>query len=394
MTPRNKAVLIVGAGVTGPTLAYWLCKYGFTPTLIERAPSQRNGGYMIDFWGLGYDVAESMGVLPLLEHDAYRIDEVRLVGERGERVAGFDAEVFRTATRGRFFSLLRGDLARRLYESVAGDIETVFGASITVVAEDSDGVTVTLGDGATRRFDLVVGADGLHSEVRRVAFGAKTFEHFLGYYTAAFVASDYPRRDERAYVGYTIPGAQIARYALRGSRTAFFFMFAREEPFGVPSDMPEQKRILRERFGGRGWECDEILRALDASDDLYFDSVSQTRMPGWSHGRMVLVGDAAYAPSLLAGQGAGLAMAGAYMLANALHRAAGDHEIAFAQYQNRFKPFVETKQRAAARLGWWFAPRTSLGIWLRNLTTSVMGMPFIAERFVARTFGDRFTLPS
>jgi 2-polyprenyl-6-methoxyphenol hydroxylase-like FAD-dependent oxidoreductase len=387
-------ILIVGAGIAGPTLAYWLRQYGFTPTLIEQAPAPRIGGYVIDFWGIGYDVAESMGIRPLLERDAYRIDEVRLVDSTGKRIAGFDAEVFRAVAGSHFLSLPRGDLARRLYESVDGCIETMFDQTITGIDQDSRGVTVAFEHGKPRQFELVIGADGLHSQVRRVAFDeAMQCERFLGYYTAAFSATDYPHRDERAYVCYTIPGAQVARYALRDDRSAFFFIFAQPEPLGRAHDLLEQKHLLQERFAGRGWECDEILHALDGSNDLYFDAVAQTRLSRWCAGRVALVGDAAYAPSLLAGQGAALAMAGAYVLANALHRAAGDHEIAFAEYQKRFKPFVDAKRRAAAGFGWWFAPRTRLGLCLRNLTTRVMDLPFVAHRIAARTLGDRFTLP-
>ncbi|HEX5437031.1 MAG TPA: FAD-binding domain [Gemmatimonadaceae bacterium] len=393
---RNRDILISGAGIAGPTLAYWLLRRGFTPTLVERAPALRTGGYMIDFWGVGYDVAERMGLRPTLHEDGYHLEEVRLVDASGTCVVSVDAGVFRTASSGRFLSILRGDLARRLYHCVSGAAETIFADSIAALDEDGTGVTVTFEHAPQRRFDLVIGADGLHSNVRTLAFAdSARYEHDLGYTTAAFSAAGYPHRDEGAYVSYAVPGRQVARYALRDGRSAFFFIFANDrQPEAEHHDAAAQKAVLRERFSGAGWECDEILAAMDGARDLYFDTVAQTRMAEWSRGRVALLGDAAYCPSLLAGQGAALAMAGGYVLAHALAQEQGDHIAAFGEYQRRFKPFIDAKQRAAARFGWWFAPRSSLGIRFRNLATNLMRVPYLADRLAARSFGDRFELPS
>lgn len=388
-------MLISGAGIAGPTLAYWLLRYGFTPTLVERAPALRTGGYMIDFWGVGYDVAERMGLLPVLHRDGYRLEEVRVVNSSGRRIAGFDARVFQAASNGRFVSLLRGDVAQRVYELVEGRMATMFFDSIAALNEDPTGIAVRFEDARPRRFDLVVGADGLHSSVRRLAFGDGTEqETYLGYYTAAFSVEGYPHRDEGAYVSYSLPGRQVARYALRERRSAFFFIFARDGRLALDHhDTAAQKAVLRAAFAGGGWECDEILAAMDAAEDLYVDAVAQTRIPGWSRGRVALVGDAAYCPSLLAGQGAAFAMAGAYLLAEALATAA-DHSAAFQEYERRFRPFVDRKQRAAERFGWWFAPRTRAGIRLRDAATSLMRVRYLGKILAARAFGDRFELPS
>ena len=392
---HNRTILISGAGIAGPTLAYWLLRHGFTPTIVEHAPAPRTGGYMIDFWGVGYDVAERMGLLPILHEDGYRLEEVRLLDASGKRIAGFDANLFQVASKGRFVSLLRGDLAHRIYELVDGEIETIFADSITALSEDAAGVTVSFEHAPPRRFDLVIGADGLHSAVRTLTFGNDArYEHDLGYYTAAFSAPGYPHRDEGAYVSYTVPGRQVARYALRDGRSAFFFVFAERERLAVGHhDVTAQKAVLRDRYAGAGWECDEILRAMECADDLYFDAVAQTRMTDWSRGRVALIGDAAYCPSLLAGQGSAFAMAGAYVLAHALAESGGDHVAAFREYQREFKPFIDDKQHAAARFGWWFAPRSQASLWLRNVTTNLMRVPVIADRLAARSFGDRFELP-
>jgi 2-polyprenyl-6-methoxyphenol hydroxylase-like FAD-dependent oxidoreductase len=388
----SRTVLISGAGIAGPTLAYWLLHHGFEPTLLERAPAPRTGGYMIDLWGVGYDVAEGMGLLSQFLRDGYRVREVRLVNGSGKRVAGFDADVLRAVSEGRFLSLLRGDLAGRLYQLVADRVETIFGDSIASLEQDADGVTVSFEHAPARRFDLVVGADGLRSRVRNLVF-PEARERYLGYYAAAFCAQGYPRRDVGAYVSYSVPERQVARYALRDGRSAFFFIFAQDQPLAIEDhDSTTQRDVLWRRFVGAGWESREILMAMTREDDLYFDAVAQIQLSSWSRGRVALVGDAAYGPSLLAGQGAALAMAGACTLAHALGESAGDHAVAFARYERRFKPFADAKQRRAERLGWWFAPRTRLGVELRNVLTRLMSLPEVARLVLAPSPGDRYQL--
>lgn len=391
-----RTVLISGAGIAGPTLAWWLRRKGMTPTIVERAAAPRTGGYIIDFWGVGYDVADRMDLLPALQRVGYRLEEVRIVDEQGDRVAGFRAETFRSATGGRYLSMMRGDLAHAIYSLTAPDVETMFGESITRLDEDRDGVLVAFEHHPPRRFDVVVGADGLHSEVRTLAFGPESrFENYLGYYTAAFSTPHYAHRDEGAYVSYAVPGRQIARFALRDGRSAFFFIFAADRPLTIaPHDIEGQRQVLGEVFGGIGWELREIIEAMRSADDLYFDAVAQIRLPHWSHGRVVLLGDAAYCPSLLAGQGSAFAMAGAYVLADELGKARGDYRRAFVAYEQRFKPFVDAKQKSAERFGGWFAPRTTRALRFRNLATRAMNLPWLGNWFIARSLGDRFELPA
>jgi 2-polyprenyl-6-methoxyphenol hydroxylase-like FAD-dependent oxidoreductase len=392
----SKSVLISGAGIAGPTLAYWLAERGVRPTLVESAPRPRSGGYVIDFWGLGYDIAERMGLLPDLRCRGYQVNELRFVDSRGRCVGGFGAEVFRRITNGRYLSLPRGDLASAIYRAIESRCEAIFGDSVTAVEECGDGVNVTFEHARARRYDLVVGADGLHSAVRRVVFGGESrFEQYLGYMVAAFEVEGYRPRDEGIYVSYGLPGKQVARFATRDDRTVFLFVFAAENSATrIPHDVQTQKAFLRYTYDDAGWECAQILDALDRCQEIYFDRVSQIHLDRWSCGRVALVGDAAFCPSLLAGQGTALAMTAAYILAGELASQEGHPERAFECYERTLRSFIDDKQRAAQTFAASFAPKTRFGLFLRNQISKTLRVPWIADLVVGRSLLDRLTLPT
>jgi 2-polyprenyl-6-methoxyphenol hydroxylase-like FAD-dependent oxidoreductase len=250
--------------------------------------------------------------------------------------------------------------------------------------------------GGARRFDAVIGADGLHSKVRELAFGPEAkFERYLGYVAAAFAVDGYRPRDEGVYVSYTTPGRQVARFAMRGDRTMFFFVVAdRESSVFVPRNTDEYKAAyLSSHFGSCEWECAAILHALQARPDIYLDRVSQIRLPHWSKGRIALLGDAAFAPSLLAGQGAALAVTSAYVLAGELASAARPEE-AFARYEQRLRGFIAGKQKSVYGLGRAFAPATRTGLRLRNLASRALNIRSIAKLAMRGSLRDSFSLPS
>jgi 2-polyprenyl-6-methoxyphenol hydroxylase-like FAD-dependent oxidoreductase len=389
-------ILISGAGVAGPTLAWWLARSNHEVTLLERAPTLRTGGYVIDFWGAGYDIAERMGILPHILEQGYQVQEVRLVDRAGETVGGFSTDVFARATGGRFTSIRRSDLARTIFDGLDGRVEALFGDSVAAIDDRGDCVRVEFERADARDVDLVIGADGLHSRVRSMVFGSeRDLEVPLGYHVAAFEVDGYRPRDELVYVTYAVPGRQLSRFAMRDDRTLFLAVF-RDEHFqgsdGTPSK-PEPREVVRRIYSDLGWECARIVAAMNKADEIYFDRVSQIRMQRWTSGRVALVGDAAACVSLLAGEGTGLAMAESYVLAAELAAAKGDHRAAFAAYERRMMPFLEKKQRSAASFASSFVPKSAVGIAFRNVVTRLLGIEAVADWFITRDLRDDVVLP-
>jgi 2-polyprenyl-6-methoxyphenol hydroxylase-like FAD-dependent oxidoreductase len=388
-----KRVLISGAGIAGPTLAFWLKAAGFEPTLIERAPSLRTGGYVIDFWGLGYDIAERMGLTTQINRVGYHAKELRILDDAGRRLAGFGTKVLTELTGGRYVTLYRSDLSRLLFEKVAGRVESIYGDEVVALDEQPDCVAVQMKHEGERRFELVVGAEGLHSVVRKLAFGPQSqFEKHLGYAVAAFEARGYRPRDEDVYLMYGQPGQMVGRFTLRDDRTLFLLVFAAGSAT-LPDGLAQQKAMLRDVYGHGGWECTRILAELDATNEIYFDRVSQIRMPNWSRGRVALAGDAAFCVSLLAGQGSALAMISAYVLAGELAAAQGHYRQAFARYETFLRSYIETKQRGAERFASAFAPKTRTGLRFRNLVINAFVIPGFARLAIGRDLADSLQLP-
>jgi 2-polyprenyl-6-methoxyphenol hydroxylase-like FAD-dependent oxidoreductase len=323
---NNKNILISGAGIAGVTLAFWLKKFGFNPTIVEISPKLREGGYAIDFWGAGYEVSSRMGIVPELEKVDMGITEVAFVDENNKRKGGLDYLKIKEMMNGRAFTFLRSDLSKVIYKQLGKDTEVIFGDSIEKLEQQTNDVKVTFRSGETRNFDLVIGADGLHSVVRKLTFGDEAqFENYYGYYTASYTIKDNIYNDS-AFLMYNVPGKQVALYAVKDGKSAAFYIFNSPEKINYSHhDTEKQKQILRDEFGNAGWKCPQLLSKMDDAEDFYFDCVSQIKMEHWSKGRISLVGDACDCPSLLSGQGSTLAMVGAYILAGELKDANGNY---------------------------------------------------------------------
>ncbi len=390
---NNKTILISGAGIAGPTLAFWLKAGGFEPTLIERTPELRTGGYVIDFWGLGYDIAERMGLAGEINRIGYRVREVRIVDDLGRRLTSFGTKVFEELANGRYVTVGRSDLSRMLFEKLKGKTEVIFDDEIVGLQEEADCVQVRLKRGGRRQFGLVIGADGLHSGVRRLTFGPQhELEKQLGYAVAAFEVRGYRPRDEDIYLMYGQPGRMVGRFTLNDDRTLFLFVFANDGDT-MPATLELQKAMLRNSYRDGKWECPRILNKLDRTQQLYFDRVSQIRMESWSRGRIALIGDAAFCVSLVAGQGSALAVISAFVLAGELANAGGRHAEAFRRYEAFLRAYIGKKQRAAERFAGAFAPKTQWGLNFRNQVIKAFAIPGLARLAVGRDIIDALRLP-
>ncbi|WP_327654640.1 FAD-dependent monooxygenase [Streptomyces sp. NBC_00483] len=336
----NTTVLISGAGVAGAALGHFLHRDGYDVTVVERAPGLRGSGYAVDFRGAAFDVLDELGILDEIRgHDTAMRGTV-LVDADGAEMGRLPAETFAGE-----LEVPKPELTRILHRLTEPELAYVFDDSITTLAQHDDGVAVEFEHGAPRTFDLVVGADGLFSKARRLAFGPheEALRH-LGMSGAGFTADNILGLD---HSGVLQTGDGTAIYAFSGAdadQMSVSLSFATDAPALDRRPRSEQEEALKGAFAGAGWVAPELLKAMSAADDFYFSSSTQVHLDAWSTGRVVLVGDAGYCAAPTAGMGTSQALIGARTLARQLAAADGDHPTAFTAYEAELRPYVRENQ--------------------------------------------------
>jgi 2-polyprenyl-6-methoxyphenol hydroxylase-like FAD-dependent oxidoreductase len=341
-----RRVLVVGAGIAGPALAFWLTRTGVDVTVVEKAPRPRPGGQAVDLRGPAREVAVRMGLHVQIRRAGLRTPDLCVVDADGNVRTSVRAEDAHGDGRIAEIEILRGDLARVLRDATSRDARYVFGTRATGLQEASDGVTVTFAQGEPQRYDLVIGADGLHSEVRASVFGEDPgCVRHLGVYVAYWSAPNHLGLEDRA-VAHEDAGRSVGIRPVRGNREAIVYVAFRSPELALAhGDVAAQKQLVREHAAGMRWEVPTLLAGLDDAPDFHLDPCSQVVLDSWSRGRVGLLGDAASSPSPLTGQGTSLALVGAYVLAGELAAAGGDVAAGLAAYEQRLRPWTERTQQ-------------------------------------------------
>ncbi len=379
-------VVISGLGVAGPALAYWLARRGHRPILVERTDGMRTGGHAVDVRGTALEVVERMGLDAAVRDARTHLMTLSAVRHDGRRTYDVALRPMHEMRGDREIEIMRDDLVRILYTAVADDVEVRFGDAVRTLVRDGDArVGVEFEHGAPLEVDLVVGADGQHSSIRELAFGPEhRFTQHLGAYLSIFTVDNLLGLTDQAVL-YNEPGRAAAMFTVRGNRRAKALLLFRSEPLGIDfRDQAAQQVLLRERFAGMGWQTGRLVTAMPDAYDFYFDEMSQVRMPSWSDGRIALLGDAAFGPSPMSGQGTSLALIGAYLLAYHLSTS-GDIGSALSLWERGFRANVQQNQRLATDGMATLLPASRLGVFARNQSMRVL--PVLAR--LGRGFGGR-----
>ena len=379
-------ILISGASVAGPVLAYWLHRYGFEPTVVERTPAMRHGlgGHAVDLFGPGAEVARRMGRWDAIEAARTRIESMTI--ERfGKRPVHVDLSRLYAGISGRHVEILRGELTKILSDATRAGTEYVFGDSIATLHDDGAGVDVTFESGEERRFDLVIGADGMHSTVRRLAFGPEeSMRRPLGGYLAVFSMPDVLDLGDGMVAHFSVDRI-VAGYGVHQTgqtRAGFLFRTPHELHYDY-RDKDEQKALLAKEFRDYGWKAPLLLEHLPAAEDFYFDSISQITLDTWQRGRIGLVGDAGFCPAPAVGGGTSLAVVTAYILAGELAAARSDLPSGLRNYERTVRRMVDLSRAIGPKVMRTLIPGSPTALKLMPFAAAaVPKLPTSVQRFI------------
>ena len=366
--PKAK-VLIVGASIAGPATAFWLSRVGFEVTIVEQSDELRSGGNGVDIRSEALAVVERMGLGQAIKERAVVNEGMRFVDRDNRQRVRFAAADVERMVGSQDIEITRGALSDVLHGATESDVEYIFGDTVTELHQDDTGVAVTFSHRQPQWFDFVVGADGIHSGIRRLTFGPENLFRIFKHHYYAVASTGLTVGEPNWTTFYNEPGKSVAMYRDELGHGLMNFIFHSADPIDYDyRDIDAQRHLIRSEFRDLGWHVPAMLDAADAAADFYFDALDQIKLPSWSMGRVVLVGDAAYCASPASGAGALLALTGAYRLAGELDTSRADPRAAFARYEAAQRPLVARKQ--AHLFTYITVPRTRFGIAARNLCLS------------------------
>lgn len=372
-------ILISGAGIAGLTLAHWLHKFGHEAIIVEKSPNIRTTGYMIDFTGTGWDVADRMGLIPAIRKHAFPTEAVTYKNEKDEITAQISMKKLMASmgANNNFAALNRRDLVLMLYEMVKDYTEIRFASTIESITQSRECVSATYNDGTQDSFDLLIACDGIHSNVRRLTFGEESlFSHYLGYQFAIFTIPAGEQDLGHSYHVHVKPNLQLGIMPINSEEWLIFVAYQHDSAT-IP--IPENRlAFLQEKLAGIAWLAPELLAKLTPETDIFMDTISQIQMPRWFNNRVGLIGDAAYCPTLISGQGASMAMAGAYFLAEELSQSE-DYQVAFQNLDSRLRPHIEKVQQRARNFAPTFIPKSRLRIQMLNWVLRFADLPMFRQ---------------
>lgn len=391
---NTKKILISGASIAGPTLAFWLAKYGFEVTVVERSSALRLGGQNIDVRDAARKVAEKMGIADEILAAHTGESGLQFIDHKGHIRASFpkrDSDSFTGE-----MEIIRGDLVNILYEHTRQNVRYLFGKHITAINHKQQCVTVTYSDGQQGEFDLVITADGVRSKTRELMFGSEPQLTFIGLYNV-YLTIPKTQTDTNWARWYNAPGSRVLllRPDNEGTTRASFSFLSKDESYQQKSQECKRK-LLTDKLADAGWEASRLSEEINNSDDFYFDAISQVKAPRWSNGRLAMLGDAAYCPTPISGMGTSLAMVGAYVLAGELSRH-DDYVKAFESYEKLLRPYVKSVQQLPPGAPWIVHPKSKWGVKILNTLASIVASGLF-QRFIKVFKGkteikNNFSLP-
>lgn len=379
---HNKSVLISGAGIAGLTSAYRFHKIGWNVVVLEKASELRKWEFVIDFAWTGWDVAEKMWITDELKKRKTSIERMSFKDHHDTESVGFEMKKFAemVGVGEKHVHINRREMQNILYESVIDDVEIRYSSSITSISEHDTWVDTEILDSKTNKltketYDLVIGADGLHSNVRTLVFGEEVqFAKYLGYYVSAFRVDSFPWQEPYTMNILREPRKQATYLDMGNGKTLVMLVCASEKNEYIHRN--KRKQVIQETFVNMKGIIPDAIDAITEDTNVYMDTTTQIIMPKWHSRRVVLVGDSWYCLTLVSGQGASMAMGGAYLLAQEIEKAE-NIEQGLIHYDARFRSFVADLQNKSRKFAKAFIPKSTFGIWMMDMMMRLLGNPIV-----------------